>query len=116
MVAERAALDAQAYRLMLDQSASNDVLKRRYQSRLPLVYEARNLFDTLGAGTSNPPMVSRAEAPGMGAPVQPHLVDPPRQNHVSPGMSQHRRVITLTRWITLLPPIHDWQLSRSNAQ
>ena len=34
MAAEQAALDAQAYRLMLDQSASNDVMRRRYQSRL----------------------------------------------------------------------------------
>mgnify|MGYP005817480849 CR=1 FL=1 len=69
---------------MLDQSASNDVLKRRYQSRLPPVYEARNLFNTPGAGTSNPPVVNRTEAPGAGVPVQPRLVDLPRQNHVSP--------------------------------
>ncbi|RCU21169.1 hypothetical protein DVA79_22125, partial [Acinetobacter baumannii] len=73
--AERAALDAQAYRLMLDQSASNDVLKRRYRSRLPAVYEARDLFNTPGEGTSNPPVVNRVEAPGAGAPVQPRLVD-----------------------------------------
>ena len=46
MAAERAALDAQAYRIMLDQSASNEVLKRRYRSRLPPVYDARNLFNT----------------------------------------------------------------------
>ena len=50
MAAERAALDAQAYRLMLDQSASNDVLKRRYRSRLLPVYEARNLFNTQEQG------------------------------------------------------------------
>ena len=53
MAAERAELDAQAYRLMLDQSASNDVMRRRYRSHLPPVYEARNLFNTPGAGTSN---------------------------------------------------------------
>ena len=31
IAAEWAALDAQAYRIMLDQSASNEVLKRRHQ-------------------------------------------------------------------------------------
>ena len=84
MAAERAALDAQAYRLMLDQSASNDVMRRRYRSHLPPVYEARNLFNTPGAGTSNPPVVNRTEAPGTGAPVQPRPTDPPRQNNVPP--------------------------------
>ena len=37
MTAERAALDAQAYRLMLDQNASHEVMKRKYRSRLPSV-------------------------------------------------------------------------------
>ena len=69
MAAEWPALDAQAYRLMLDQSASNDVMRRRYRSHLPPVYEAKNLFNTPGAGTSNPPVVNRAEAPGAGATV-----------------------------------------------
>ena len=78
MTAERAALDAQTYRLMLDQSASNDVMRRRYRSHLPPVYEAMNLFDTPGAGTSNPPVVNRVEAPGTGAPVQRRTMDPPR--------------------------------------
>ena len=77
MAAERAALDAQAYRLMLDQSASNDVMRRRYRSHLPLLYEARNLFNTPGAGTSNQPVVNRVEAPGTGVPVQSHTVDSP---------------------------------------
>src|SRR3954471_10440544 len=84
MSAERAALDAQAYRLMLDQNASHEVLKRNHRSRLPPVFEARDLFNTLGAGTSNPPVVNRTEAPGMGASVQPRLVDPPRQNNIVP--------------------------------
>ena len=53
MGAERAELDAQAYRLMLDQNASNDVMRRRYRSHLPPVYEARNLLNTPGAGTSD---------------------------------------------------------------
>ena len=78
MAAEQAELDAQAYRLMLDQSASNDVMWRRYRSHLPPFYEARNLFDTPGAGTSNQPVVNRAEAPGMGTPIQPRPMDPPR--------------------------------------
>ena len=53
MTAERAGLDAQAqwiqaesFRLSLDQNASNDVMRRRHRSRLPPVYEARNLFNT----------------------------------------------------------------------
>ena len=54
MAAERAALDAQAYKLMLDQSASHEVMRRKYRSRLPLVFEARDLFNTPGVGTGNP--------------------------------------------------------------
>ena len=38
MATERAALDAQAYRLMLDQSASQEVMRRKYRSRLPPVF------------------------------------------------------------------------------
>ena len=84
MTAERAALDAQAYRLMLDQNASHEVMKRKYRSHLPSVFEARGLFNTPGAGTSNPLEVNRAEAPGTGALVQPRLMNPPRQNTVIP--------------------------------
>src|SRR3954466_8293054 len=84
MAAERAALDAQAYRLMLDQNASHEVMKRKYRSRLPSVFEARDLFNTPGAGTSNPPVINRGEAPGTGAPVQPRLTDLPRHNTVVP--------------------------------
>ena len=86
MAAERAELEAQAYRLMLDQSASNDVMRRRYRSHLPPVYEARNLFDTPRAGTSNPPVVNRVEAPGTGASVKSRPMDPPRQNNI---LAQH---------------------------
>ena len=53
MAEERAALDAQAqriqaenYRLLLDQNASNEVLRRRHQSCLPVDYNAMNLFST----------------------------------------------------------------------
>ena len=53
MTARQAELDAQSYRLMLDQNASNDVMRRRYRSHLPPVYEARNLLNTPGAGTSD---------------------------------------------------------------
>ena len=38
MTAERAALDAQAYRLMLDQSVSHEVMRRKHRSRLPPVF------------------------------------------------------------------------------
>ena len=84
MAAERAALDAQAYRLMLDQSASHEVMRRKHRSRLPSVFEARELFDTPGAGTSNPLEGNQPEAPGTGAPVQPRPMNPPRQNIVIP--------------------------------
>ena len=59
MIAERAVSDAQAqriqadsFRLTLDQNASNEVMRRRHKTRLPSLYEARNLFNTPGTGTS----------------------------------------------------------------
>ena len=74
MAEERAALDAQAqriqaknYRLLLDPNASNEVLRRRHQSRLPADYNAMNLFDTPGAGTSNPAAVNRTIVHRTGA-------------------------------------------------
>ena len=84
MAAERAALDAQAYRLMLDQSASHEVMIRKHRSRLPPIFEARDLFSTPVPRASNPLEGNRAEAPGTGAPVQPRQMDPPRQNTVIP--------------------------------
>ena len=84
MAAEWAALDAQAYRLMLDQSASHEVMRRKHRSRLPPVFEARDLFNTPGPRAGNPLEGNRAEAPGTGAPVQPRQMDPPRQNTVVP--------------------------------
>ena len=115
MAAERAALDAQAYQIMLDQSASNEVLKRRHQSRLPPVYDARNLFNTPGAGTSNPPVVNRAEAPGAGRQFS-HIW---RVRLVRTTlwylMSPRHRVIILTQWTTLSLLLHGWRPSRSKA-
>ena len=64
MAAERAALDTQAYRLMLDQSASHEVMRRKNRSRLSSVFEARDLFNTPGPRASNPLEGNRAEAPG----------------------------------------------------
>ena len=84
MAAERAGLEALVYRLMLDQSVSDDVMTRRYQSRLPSALEARNLFNTPGAGTSNQLVINRTEAPVTGAPVQPCMMDLPRQNNSVP--------------------------------
>ena len=53
MAEERAALDAQSqrihaqnYQLMLDRTASEDVMRRKYRARLPPVYEGLNLFQT----------------------------------------------------------------------
>ena len=84
MAEERAALDAQSqriqaenYRLLLDQNASNDVLRRRHQSRLPTDYNAMNLFSTPGAGTSNPAAVNRTDVPRTGALDQPQTMGPP---------------------------------------
>ena len=100
ITAERAALDAQAqriqaqtFRLTQDQNASNEVMRRRHQktqSRLPSVYDPRNLFHTPGAGPSNPPWLSprteadRVATPGVGAPVQPQVMGPPRVNTAPP--------------------------------
>ena len=70
MAEEWAALDAQSqriqaqnYRLMLDRTASEDVMRRKYRSRLPPVYEGLNLFQTPGAGPSNPAAANRTDAP-----------------------------------------------------
>ena len=46
MAAEQAALDAQAYKLMLDQNVSQEFLKRKHRSSLPLGFDPRNLFHT----------------------------------------------------------------------
>ena len=58
MATERAELDAQAYRIRLDQNASEEVMIRRYRSHLPSGYEPRNLFNTPGAGASNQPLLN----------------------------------------------------------
>ena len=67
---ERATLDAQSqqiqaqnYRLMLDQNASNDVMRRKYRSRMQPVFEGLNLFNTPGAGPSNPAAANQNDAP-----------------------------------------------------
>src|SRR4051812_22680756 len=90
MAEERAALDAQSqliqaqnYRLALDQNASNEVMRRKYRSRLPPVFEGLNLFNTPGAGTSNPAAVNRTDAP-RAAPDQPRLTEPPRRTDNPP--------------------------------
>ena len=59
-------------------------MRRKHRSRLPLVFEARDLFNTPGARTGNPLEGNRAEAPGTGALVQPCQMDPPHQNIVIP--------------------------------
>ena len=93
MATEQAALDAQAqriqseaFRLTMDQNASNEIMSWRHQSHRPLVYEARNLFRMPGAGPSNPSEINRAAALGVGTPVQPLMMEPPRLNTVP---SQH---------------------------
>ena len=107
---EREALDLQAqqtqahtFRLTQDQNATNEVMRRRHQktqSRLPPVYDPRNIFHTPGAGPSNPSWLSprtgnpswlspRAGAdhvatPGDGAPFQSPVMGPPRVNMAPP--------------------------------
>ena len=61
MAAERAALEAQtqliqarSFQLTMDQNAANEVMRRRHQkaqSRLPPVYDPRNLFNVRGLVT-----------------------------------------------------------------
>ena len=108
--AERAALDVQAqqiqahaFRLTQDQNAANEVMRRRHQktqSRLPPVYDPRNLFNTPGAGPSNPPWLipqtgnppwlppctgpDHVATPGDGAPFQSPVMGPPRVNMAPP--------------------------------
>ena len=92
MATERAALDDESQRiqaenfwLSLDQNASNAILRRTHQNRLPLEYDARNLFNMLGAGLSNPPELTQAvEVPVTGATTQPCVADPPRLNLTPP--------------------------------
>ena len=90
MAEERATLDAQSqqiqaqnYQLMLDRTASEDVMRRNYRSRLPPVYEGLNLFQTPGAGPSNPAAANRIDAP-RAAPDQPRMMEPPRQTDNPP--------------------------------
>ena len=106
MTAERAALDAQeqqiqvdSFRLTLDQNASNEVMRRRHQSHLPPAYDPRNLFNTPGAGPSNPPEII---APGAGTPVQSQVMGPPRVSTTPPQYVPipSGRVIMPTRWKT----------------
>ena len=84
MATERAKLEAQAYRLRLDQNASDDVMRRRYRLHLPPGYEPKNLFNTPGAGTSNQLVGNWTEAPVTGAPIQPHTMNPRCQNNIVP--------------------------------
>ena len=65
---------------MVDQNASHEVLRRKHQSRLPLVYESRDLFNTPGAGASNPPVVNRMVDPAG----QPHMNSTPPQRVMTP--------------------------------
>ena len=72
---------------MMDQNASNEVMRRGYQktqSRLPPDYDPRNLFHTPGVGPSNPPEVNRVATPGAGALVQPRVMEPPHMNTAPP--------------------------------
>ena len=91
MAEERATLDAHSqriqaenYRLLLDQNASNDVLRRRHQSRLSVDYNAMNLFSTPGAGTSNPAAVNRTTVPRTRVSDQHQVMGPPRRTDNPP--------------------------------
>ena len=109
MAVERAALDAQAYRLMLDQSASHEVMRRKHRSRLPPVFEARDLFNTPGPRASNPLEGNQAEAPGTGALVQPRQMDPLVKTPLYLRLFQHLRVTTPTQWTISSPLLQGWR-------
>ena len=107
MSAKRANLDAraqqiqaQAFQLAMDQNAYNEVMRRRHQSRLPMVYEPRNLFYTPGAGPSNPPEVNRVAMPGAGMLVHPRVMEPPCLSTAPPHYVPTPPVIILTLWRT----------------
>ena len=120
MATERAALEAKSQRIQaetfwlnLDHNASNVVLRRRHQSRLPLESDARNLFNTPGAGPRNPPEETRAVEPLVArATTQPRVTDPPRLNltppqHVltPPGHYSNPldNMIVAASWLVALP-------------
>ena len=68
-------------------NASNEVMRRRHQkaqSRLPPVYDPRNLFCTPGAGPSNPPEANQFITSRAGAPVQPRVMEPHHMNTAPP--------------------------------
>ena len=68
----------------MDQNASNEIMRRRHKSHLPLVYEGRNLFCMPRAGTSNPPEIKLAAVHGSRTPVQPCMTEAPRLNSAPP--------------------------------
>src|SRR4051812_16534871 len=113
MTAERAALDAQAYKLILDQNASQEVMRRKYRSRLPSVFDGRDLFNTPGAGTSNQPVINRAEAPGTGVPVQPRVIDLPSHNPGEPRVVHTPPDHYSNPLDNLVQRRHGWRLFRS---
>ena len=94
LATERAALDvwaqqlqAEAFQLTLSLNASNEVMRRRHQktqSRLPQIYDPRNLFATPGAGPSNPPGANQFMTSGAGGPVQPPVTAPLHGNMAPP--------------------------------
>ena len=110
LAAERAALDAraqqiqsEAFQLTMNLNASNEVVRRRHQkaqSRLPPVYDPRNLFCTPGAGPSNPPEANQFVTSGAWAPVQPRVMEPPHVNTAPLATYQHHRVIFPSPWRT----------------
>ena len=90
-------------------------MRRRHQktqSRLPQIYDPRNLFATPGAGPSNPPGANQFMTSGAGGSVQPQVtaplygnMEPPRyvpipQGHFSNPMEN---LITASARLTALP-------------
>ena len=73
--------------LTLSLNASNEVMRRRHQktqSRLPQIYDPRNLFATPGAGPSNLPGANQFMTSGVGGPVQPPVTAPLHGNMAPP--------------------------------
>ena len=99
MVEERAQIAVEservrteAWRLSLDQNASNAVLQRRHQTRLPLHYEPMNLFNTPGAGRSTQGarvnLQLNLDRLGSGAVAQPRHPKPTRRDERMPNRPQ----------------------------
>lgn len=87
--AEAERVKTEAWRLNLDQNASNAVYRRRYQSHLPPCYEPTHVFNTLAAGPSTPgaTVIPQLTSDVLGSRVaaQPHRLESARREKPAPA-------------------------------